>query len=124
MAKLAASCLAMLLSACASIDQWPYFVGPRSVLTGRVVASRQVVYFFGDVAAEAHVYVVEPVNHPRNRVMAFVGPEDCEAARNDGRTYRMRLSRGTIHYGLTANPEDRRWTPSLVILSCLPVAEE
>ena len=122
MGKRALSCLAAaFVAACASADRWPAFVGPNATLTGRVVASRDVVFFIGDLAMEGQVYVVEPAIAPRRRRLVFVGSQDCRPARTDGRLYRMRLSRQRIYYGLTADPEDRRWTPSLAISSCVAV---
>ena len=109
----------MLPAACASVHRWPAFVGPDATLTGRVVASRPVVPMTGDLAGEAYAYLVEPAGAPRSRVMVLPVSEDCAAARTDGRLYRMRLGRQRIMYGLTANPEDRSWTPSLVISSCV-----
>jgi hypothetical protein len=122
MRKLPAPCLAAtLLAGCANVDRWPAFVGPGATLTGRVVASRLVVPMTGDVAGEAYAYVVEPSEAPGSRVMVLPVSEDCAAARTDGRSYRMRLSRQWIMYGLTANPEDRSWTPSLAISDCVAV---
>ena len=117
------SCLAALLTACSSIHTWPSFVGPSATLSARVVASREVTFFIGDEALVGQAYVVAPTIAPRRRLMVFVGSGDCDAARNDGRAYRMHLSQGQIAYGLTSNPESRGWTPSLVISSCVPIEQ-
>jgi hypothetical protein len=121
--KVAASCLAAFVTACSSIHTWPAFVGPGATLSARVVASREVTFFIGDEALSGQVYVLEPTIARRSRLMVFVGSEDCQAARDDGRTYRMHLSRGQIAYGLSSDREDRKWTPSLVISSCVPIAQ-
>jgi len=120
-ARVAASCFAAFVAACASLHTWPAFVGPNASVSARVVASRDVTFFIGDVALSGQVYILEPTIAPRSRLMVFVDSEDCHAARSDGATYRMHLSRRQIAYGLTSNPEDRRWTPSLAISSCVPI---
>ncbi|MBV9881392.1 MAG: hypothetical protein JO276_00110 [Sphingomonadaceae bacterium] len=86
------------------------------------MASRHVAYFIGDQAMEGKVFVVEPTAAPRRRFMAFVW-NGCFDAGNDGRTYRMHLNHTEIPYGLTADPEDRRWTPNLAITSCVPIPQ-
>lgn len=121
MRTFASSCLFALLAACAGIDSWPVFVGPSDTLVARVVASRLVRFYVGDVLLEGQAYLLEPAAAPRRRLMAFAATADCEAARTDGRAFRMHLSRETINYGVGSDPEDRRWLPSLAVSGCVLV---
>lgn len=121
MGKLAPSSLAALVAACAVGPNLPAGVRPDGTLIGRVVESRGVVVFEGDLATNWHSHVVEPRNAPGARLIVVTDTELCPLSGDHTRTYEMRIGRRLIYFGMTDNEDDRRWTTDLMILSCRPV---
>lgn len=119
--KLAPLLLAPLLAGCATSPDAPASVAPDRTLIARVLEGRGVVVFEGDLATNWFSYMVEPRDAPGTRLTVVTDTELCPLPGDRTRSYELRIGHRTIHFGLTDNPDDRRWMTDLMILSCRPL---
>lgn len=117
MRKVAVSCLAAVAVACSSEQVRPPSAGAETVLVGRVVASREIVTFVGDLAYDSYAHAVVPRDSPRSRLIVVSAQEDCPAPGNSDQLYQMTVQETEIKFGITSQ-EDQRWLTKFQVISC------
>ena len=122
MRNVAASFFAAFVAACSGEDARPASARADTILVGRVVASRNVVTFVGDLAYDSHAHAVAPRESPSSRVIVVTSRTDCPIAGNSAKLDRMTIRETQIAFGVTSE-EDRRWFTNLQVLSCTPLEQ-
>jgi hypothetical protein len=120
MRALAATCLAILAAACASGAAEVESAGATTVV--RVVASREMAVFVGDLAGTAYAHRLEPRDSRGTSFIALARTAGCPAPGGATLLYEMTFVQRPLAFGIT-DEGDRAWTTNLEISSCRAVAQ-